>query len=230
MKKNKKLSALLFLSASAAVFCARSSVVEQNLAGEWRLENATNAAFTCAIEVPGGVHSALLKAGLMKDPYWGRNEIDAQWVAKEAWRVERSFDVSHELLARRAVILRLEDCDTFCTVYVNGHEVGRTSNRFARWDFDVKKFLKPGKNTICGVFDSAWLIADEKAKTQSGKCHMSNVPWAKNQALIRKPACHAGWDWGPAQMIAGFCGTVKLIGSDGDRIDYIYTDQNGATI
>jgi beta-mannosidase len=120
--KKTGMSRPLFSAAFAATcmsLCAFAEVREQNLAGEWRLENATNAAFTCAIEVPGGVHSALLKAGLMKDPYWGRNEIDTQWVAKHAWRIERSFVVSRELLARRAVILRLEDCDTFWTVYVN---------------------------------------------------------------------------------------------------------------
>ena len=226
--KNRIEKLVLVMASVLFVFglqSASAEVKELDLAGEWRLENATNAAFTCPIAVPGGVHSALLAAGLMKDPFWGGNEVEAQWVAKESWAVERAFDVPEKILARRTVILRLEDCDTFCTIYINGSRVARTSNRFARWDFDVKSLLKPGRNTIRGVFESAWQVADEKAKTQDGKCHMSNVPWATNQALIRKPACHAGWDWGPAQMIAGFCGTVKLIGSDGDRIDYIYTDQ-----
>ncbi len=206
-----------------------AAVVEQDLSGVWRLSNATNETVeVCPIEVPGGVHSALLAAGLMKDPYWGRNEIETQWVAKEDWTVSRVFDVSPEMLAHARVVLRLEDCDTFCTLYVNGTKVGSTSNRFRRWDFDVKPFLKPGRNEMRGVFASAWRVADERAKTQTGKCHMANVPWCKNQALIRKPACHAGWDWGPAQMIAGFCGPVKLIASDGDRIDYVRTRQKWA--
>ena len=49
--------------------------------------------------------------------------------------------------------LRLEDVDTFCTVSVNGVELGRTENRFRRWDYDVTKLLRPGRNEIRGKFD-----------------------------------------------------------------------------
>lgn len=54
---------------------------------------------------------------------------------------------------------------------------------------------------------------------------MSNVPQALNRALIRKPACHAGWDWGLAQMTTGFCGPVRLVAHDGPKIDYVYSSQ-----
>jgi beta-mannosidase len=57
---------------------------------------------------------------------------------------------------------------------------------------------------------------------------MTNVQWSKNQALIRKPACHAGWDWGPAQMVTGFCGPVRLVAHDGLKVDYVYCDQSFA--
>lgn len=228
MENVKKLGRIVVASLALCgmgLLDGRAAVVEFDLSGVWRLSNATNDEQTCIIDVPGGVHTALLKSGLMKNPFWGRNELETQWVAKEDWVIERKFIVSPDLLSHASVILRLEDCDTFCTVYVNGQKVGVTSDRFCRWDFDVKPYLKAGRNVIRGVFASAWRVADEKAKTQVGKCHMSNVPWCKNQALIRKPACHAGWDWGLAQMITGFCGPVKLIASDNDRIDYVYTTQ-----
>ena len=52
------------LCASAAyVFAA-----EIDLGGTWRLERADDKTVACEITVPGGVHSALLKAGLMPDP------------------------------------------------------------------------------------------------------------------------------------------------------------------
>ncbi len=53
----------------------------------------------------------------------------------------------------------------------------------------------------------------------------SELAWFNNGALIRKPMCHRGWDWGLAQLVAGPCGSVKLIASDGDRIDYVYSEQ-----
>ena len=48
---------------AACVFAA-----EIDLAGTWRLERADDKSVACEIAVPGGVHSALLKAGLVPDP------------------------------------------------------------------------------------------------------------------------------------------------------------------
>ena len=202
---------------------AAETVVD--LAGTWKLSCVEDPAMTCSIAVPGGVHSALDAAGKIPDPYYGSNETNVQWVGLRTWRVARKFELAADLLAKKEIVLRLEDCDTFCTVKVNGVEVGQTSDRFQRYTFDVKAQLKPGANTIEGVFASAQKTGDAKRAEYARPYPMSNVPWARNQALVRKPACHAGWDWGPAQMITGFCGPVKLIASDTPRVDYVYTDQ-----
>ena len=202
--------------------------VELDLAGEWTLSgsNEVGQAISCPIEVPGDVHSALFKAKLMPDPFWGCNETNVQWVGRHDWTIERTFDVSAELLAHKKIILRLEDCDTFCTVKVNGRIVGRTSDRFQRYDFDVKPFLKAGENTIEGLFESAERIGNASLAKSDRPYRIGNVTWANGQMLVRKPACHAGWDWGPALMLEGFCGTVKLIASEKPRIDYVYTQQD----
>ncbi len=196
-----------------------------DLSGTWRLSPFTNAAQTCAVQVPGDVHTALLAAGAIPDPYWGCNETNVQWVAKTDWVFSRTFDVTPGFAAKRRVVLEIEDADTFADVYLNGVRVGATSNRFARWTFDAKGALKAGRNEIRAVFRSAWAEADRRRAALGRAFPMSNVPWAKNQALIRKPACHAGWDWGLAQMTTGFCGPVRLVAHDGLKIDYVYTDQ-----
>ena len=198
-----------------------------DLSGQWRLDgtNEKGAALSCAAAVPGDVHSALFAAGLMQDPYWGRNERDVQWVAKHEWAFSREFEVADGFLAHSSVILRLEDCDTFATVFVNGAKVGETHDRFRRWDFDVRGALRPGRNDIRLVFASAWRIGDEMAAASPRPYPMSMNTWFNNGAFIRKPACHRGWDWGLAQMTTGPCGAVELIASDGDRIDYVYCDQ-----
>ncbi|MGN0833801.1 MAG: glycosyl hydrolase 2 galactose-binding domain-containing protein [Kiritimatiellia bacterium] len=201
------------------------SADELSLAGAWRLESATNAALRCSAEVPGDVHSALYAAQLIPDPFWGHNETRVQWVAQEDWVFSRTFDVPAAFVARRRVVLELEDVDTFAAVYLNGVRVGTTSDRFARWTFDAKGALKAGRNEIRAVFKSAWREADRRRAEIGRAFPMSNVPWARNQALIRKPSCHAGWDWGLAQMTTGFCGPVKLVAHDGVKIEYVYCDQ-----
>ena len=200
---------------------------ELDLSGMWRLEGTDERgeALSCPIAVPGGVHSALFKAGRIPDPYWGRNELKTQWVGRQDWKVSRTFTVDAKTCARKAIVLRLDNVDTFATVFLNGRELGKTDNRFRRWEFDVKPYLKEGENELVGVFASAEMRAHELAKTYEHEYRISCVPWATDQALIRKPACHAGWDWGLAQMITGFCGETTLLAYDDCKVDYVYTHQ-----
>ena len=210
----------------AAVVSAVAFSAELDLAGTWKLVKADDAKVSCPIAVPGGVHTALLKAGLMKDAFWGQNEKDMQWVGKSDWNISREFEVSKDFLAKKEIVLRLEDCDCFCTVFVNGQKVGETTDRFQRYTFNVKPFLKEGKNTIEGKFRSPENEADKRRAAKGREFPMSNIMWAKNQAFVRKAACHAGWDWGPAVQVTGFCGTTKLIATDGPRVEYVYSTQD----
>jgi len=205
------------------------AAVELNLGGVWSLVgmDAASRPIACEAKVPGDVHSALFAAGLMKDPFYGQNERDVQWVAKKDWTFKRQFEVDAEFLSHAKVVLRLEDGDTFADIYVNGVKVGAAHDRFRRWDFDVKNVLKPANNEIKLVFESAWRKGDEIAAKVGRRYPMSmdESTWFNNGAFVRKPACHRGWDWGLAQMTTGPCGKIALIASDNDRIDYIYCDQ-----
>lgn len=212
-----------------AAFCANVSLCEVDLAGSWNLigQDAGGNSVSCPIAVPGDVQSALLAAGRMVDPYFGCNETNVQWVGDREWTVSRSFVLDGGVLSKKAVWLRLEDVDTFATVFLNGTELGRTDSRFRRWEYDVKRLLHTGENELKVVFYPAKRRAAEIAATYDRHYPMNAVPTAdnENQAYIRKPACHAGWDWGPVQMMVGLCGTVKLMAFDDCKVDYVYSTQ-----
>ncbi len=202
---------------------------ELSLSGIWKLSGTDDDgnALECSATVPGDVHSALFDAGLIPDPFHGRNERRVQWVGRHDWTFSRKFEVDAAFATHRNVILRLEDCDTFATVFVNGTQIGKAGNRFRRWDFDVRQALKPGENEISITFESAWMRGDALA-AKAGRPYpmsVSEINLFNNGAFIRKPACHRGWDWGLAQMTTGPCGRVSLIASDGARIDYVYSTQ-----
>jgi len=194
-----------------------------SLAGNWKLSETGSDAIL-PIEVPGDVHSALLMAGRIPDPHFGQNEKRIQWVADRAWTISRTVDVPKELLASGEIVLRLEDVDLFCTVFVNGREVGRTDDRYLRYEFDVKPYLRPGKNEIRGEF-SCTLKELEKIVAARRHRYPTGGGDVRYMTLLRKPPCHGGWDWGLTQMTVGFCGRVELVASDKPRIDYVYTDQ-----
>ena len=204
---------------------------ELDLAGEWQAKRiypgdiaTLQTEYPCA--VPGDVTCALLKLGVIADSFTGTNEVANLWIGQADWSVARSFTVDAAFLAKKDVVLRLEDCDTFATIKVNGATVGETFDRFQRYTFDVKPYLRAGENRIEGVFRSPEKEADKRREKVGRPFPMSNVQWSKNQALIRKPACHAGWDWGPSVQAVGFCGTVKLIATDKPRVDYVYSTQD----
>jgi len=208
--------------------CAFAAVSQPNvvdLAGTWSVRQADGDKPAIPMRIPGDVHSALLAAGLIPDPYFGRNENEVQWVGKKDWIVERSFDVPADLLDRKSVCLRLEHVDTFCTVSINGQKVGETGNRFRRYDFEIRPFLKPGQNTITGLFKSADLISEERGKALPFPLPIVENAVVRHINLIRKPACNGGWDWGITLMVAGFAGKTELIYTDVARIDYVYCDQ-----
>ena len=236
MTSSAKQPLFLFFSAALSVAVLADEI---DLAGEWSLiamkniqvgtyakANDPYASPCIPATVPGGVHDALLRAGRIKDVYHGSNETNALWVGKSSWIFSRSVEIADDFLNHGQIVLRLEDCDAFASVHVNGGWVGSTTDRFQRYTFNVKKYLKDGANDITVIFRSPEEEADVRRKSVGRPYPMCNVAWAKNQALIRKPACHAGWDWGPSVQSIGLCGTVKLVASDKPRIDYMYTEQS----
>ena len=63
-----------------------------DLSGIWSLADERGEYSAADAAVPGDVHSALLAAGLIPDPYHGRNEYDLRWVADRDWTLARSFE------------------------------------------------------------------------------------------------------------------------------------------
>ncbi len=227
MKVSKSVFSGLLLAGwlAGVAGAAESPQMVVDLAGTWSARQADGGPEAVPMQVPGDVHSALLAAKRIPDPYFGRNEADVQWVGENDWVVEREIDLPAALLVKKSVCLRVEHVDTFCEISINGRKAGETGNRFRRYDFEVKPLLKPGKNTIAARFHSPVRVAGERAKAQPFPLPIVDNSSYRNINLIRKPACHGGWDWGIALMAVGFAGKTELLGTDVARIDYVTCDQ-----
>jgi beta-mannosidase len=196
-----------------------------DLAGAWRLVRlSTKESISAA--VPGDTHSALLAAGKIPDPYKGMNELDLQWIGREDWAYERTFEVEARILQEERVQLSFDCLDTLADVFLNGKKVGSADNMFVRWVFDVKPFLKRGENSLRVRFTSAENAAVAAAKKLPYPVPHSKYPvQSPHHNLVRKVQCHAGWDWGPCLMVAGIAGAVTLDAWSRVRIDYVYDEQ-----
>ncbi|HCZ00484.1 MAG: beta-mannosidase [Rhodobacterales bacterium RIFCSPHIGHO2_02_FULL_62_130] len=176
-----------------------------DLAGIWTLAEVGGAR-TAPMPIPGDGISALHDAGVIQDPYFGRNEYDLRWICGRDWVIARSF--FHDGAAGE---LCIEGLDTLAEVQINGRVILNASNAFRRWRVDVSQALKPGQNDISIRFAS---VLREGAALQAAQPF--HVPYAAqncpipNGNMIRKPACDFGWDWNIALAPFGIWGGIRL--------------------
>ena len=179
---------------------------EINLHGIWRIKSA-DGKHACDYAVPGDVHSSLIAAKIIPDPYIGRNEYDVRWVAEQDWIAARDFEWDGE----GAWQLDVDYLDTVAEIKINGKSVLKADNCFRRYKPDVSRSLKRGKNKIEIRFFSNGAEAQKRQKI-----HPYFVPYAAQNCpipdtnFLRKLSCHARWDWNLAIMPFGAYGQVKL--------------------
>lgn len=197
-----------------------------NLAGVWQLSQQ-GCDDIIEAHVPGDTHTALLEAGKIPDPYWGENELAVQWVGRQDWVYSRTFTVSEEFLAESSIFLNCDRLDTITDIYINDKYVASTDNMFRRYRFEVKEHLWLGENELRIVFRSAENTALERSQNLPYEIPHSQYPiQSPHINLIRKVACHGGWDWGCCLMVAGIYGDIYLGATSVGRIEYVYTTQN----
>ncbi|MFF8094055.1 glycoside hydrolase family 2 protein [Streptomyces sp. NPDC016675] len=153
--------------------------------------------------VPGCVHTDLLAAGLIPDPFLGVNEPEVAWVGRRSWTYVRDLPATATAAgAHERTDLVFDGLDTAATVTLDGRELGRTRNMHRRYRFDVTGHHGP----LAVDFASAY---DEAASVRALTGERPNV-YPEPFQYIRKMACSFGWDWGPTLVTAGIWRPVRL--------------------
>ena len=83
----------------------------------------------------------LWKAGVIDDPYFGRNNVKAQWVQHYEWWYTHQFDMK-QIPENEIVELVFEGVDYSCEVWLNGHYLGSHEGVFSKFSFDVTDKLR----------------------------------------------------------------------------------------
>jgi beta-mannosidase len=155
------------------------------------------------VYVPGDVHTALISAGRIKDPFYDRNENECAWIEDREWWYRTTFRGPEEpLQPDERLRLVFHGLDTFATVWLNGEELGRHQNMFREAVFDVSTSLRPGENTLAVLFDRPLDHVGEEHPDQ----------WGRNpeRVSMRKAQFGFGWDWGPRLPTVGIWRPVEL--------------------
>jgi len=194
-----------------------------DLGGEWILRQAGKKEHVRAT-VPGCVHTDLLEAGKIPDPYYRDNEDRLQWIGEVDWIYKRTFSLTARFLRYERIFLRCDGLDTLATITINSREIARTDNMFRSYEFEVGQVLRKGANTIEVRFDSTIPYIRRRQEEhpiplRGGPHTIAGGNW------VRKEQCNYGWDWGPCLLTCGVWRSIRLVACDTTRLGDIYIKQ-----
>lgn len=173
--------------------------------------------------VPGSVHSALQANAMIDDPFYRDNEAKVQWIEEKDWEFRTTFDVGEDVLKKKHVELSFKGLDTYAHIFLNDTLVLETDNMFRSWKIEVKKWLKPGGNTLTIYFDSP-IKRVEKEWSALGYELPGGI-----RTMSRKAQFHYGWDWGPRLVGCGITKVPELVAWDDFILENVYVTTQKVT-
>ncbi|MBL7828038.1 MAG: glycoside hydrolase family 2 protein [Saprospiraceae bacterium] len=216
------ISALLPMVNQAQTNYASVRQSIQNTA--WTFRQATDStAQWKSVTAPISVHTALLQNGIIEDPFYRDNEEKLQWIEKEDWEFQTTFDVDPTTLSKKHIELILKGIDTYAQIYLNDTLILETDNMFRIWKADVKRLLKPTGNKLHFYFESPL-----KKTEAAWKALGYELPGGQ-RVMSRKAQFHYGWDWGPKFVGCGILKMPELLAWDDLLLENVYITTQSVT-
>jgi beta-mannosidase len=154
--------------------------------------------------IPGCVHTDLLRAGVIDDPFLDDNEVRTTWIGRTDWEYATRF--AWTPAGEDRVDLVCAGLDTVAALSLNGVELGQTENMHRGYRFDARAALASGDNTLRVRFRSPYAYAEGHRARMGDRPSPYDEPFN----FIRKMACNFGWDWGPTLVTAGIWRPIGL--------------------
>ena len=176
-------------------------------------------------QVPGCVHTDLLRHGLIPDPFFGANEQDLQWIGERDWVYQTTFDLPVDLLSQTNVELVFRGLDTYASVTLNGSPLLAANNMFREWRVPCKPLLKEMGNALVVRFRNVFA---ETLPQYHGAPYWLHAFGTNDQATVklsmysRKAQFHYGWDWGPRFITCGLWRPALVEAWSGLRIQSVF--------
>lgn len=157
-------------------------------------------------EVPGTVHTDLIRAKLIPDPYFSDNENLIQWVTEMDWVYRTTFQLVKNFDITRELFLEFKGLDTITEIRLNNKVLGNTSNMFLEYRYNIQNLIK--NNNILEIRFRSPLKYGRSLEAKYGK-----LPVALNseRVYLRKAQYSFGWDWGPSLPTSGIWKSVTVV-------------------
>ncbi|MFH9003234.1 glycoside hydrolase family 2 protein [Streptomyces afghaniensis] len=152
--------------------------------------------------VPGCVHTDLMAAGVIPDPFLGLGESEVAWVGRRDWTYERELTGASASFAQEQTDLVFDGLDTVAEISLDGRLLGKVRNMHRSYRFDV--------TGLSGRLSVRFVSAYAEAEAVRGRLGERPAAYAEPYQYLRKMACSFGWDWGPTLVTAGIWRPVRL--------------------
>ncbi len=179
--------------------------------------------------VPGNIQADLETARILKPLWYGTGDVHLYNVAKNKWRYHKDFKIPVEFSGKRIRIV-FDGVDYTCEVWLNGKKIGKNSNMFRRFEFDVADILKIGEtNQLDVILESIPTVPALYIEKSDGKESGAHTDWFFVKGMEKtletledlKSPTNFGWDWGVNIWTLGIWKDVRLEASDEAAIEYL---------
>ena len=174
-------------------------------------------------KVPSTVYGTLLEKGLIPDPFYRDNELDALKLMENDFAYETEIVIGEEDRKADRLFLHFDGIDTIADVYLNGEKIGSADNMNRVWEYDITDLVAgDAADTVYQVkvilHSPTKFIAEEDTKCPVGGSSdaMPGFPH------IRKAACMYGWDWGPRLPDAGLFREASVLAVKTARLAQVF--------
>lgn len=155
--------------------------------------------------VPGCVHTDLLAARLIDDPFVDDNEAATRWIGLTDWEYRTAFVWTPDGRDRQDLVF--EGLDTVGELWLNGQSLGSVDNMHRTWRFDVSRSLREGRNELVVSLRSP---VDHAARRSLELGMLPNPYPSAPFHAVRKMVASFGWDWGVSTATSGIWRPVTL--------------------
>lgn len=207
--------------------------IKQELHSGWKFRQERGAGNWYSATVPGVIHTDLIDNKIIEDPFFRLNERGVQWIDKEDWVYETSFEATAEILAKSNIFLQFKGLDTYADVYLNDEKILEAYNMFREWSVDVKTKLRTDSANVLKIHFHSPIKVDIPKWDALSYQHDAGNDQSENGGVFdkrvsvfaRKAGYHYGWDWGPRLVTSGIWRPIYLEAWNDAKVSDVFVRQ-----
>ena len=179
------------------LFCG-SNAIRISLSGnDWSISNDQN--LQVIGTVPGSIHTVLLSAKMIDEPYWSFGDTRLRYLIYESWTFTKHFFLPTDFFNLTQMTLHFDQIDTVANITQNECFLGNTSSMFFAYTFNISYTCLHKDNILRIKFISPAIYALNQAiaynVTVESNCSNPLEHSICYIQFIRKEPCSFGWDW-----------------------------------